>query len=60
MVAQSRTKKLIEQAILLSISAIKFDIESNADATDNATRAQAIKALAEAYDIVRRGKRGDC
>lgn len=55
----NKTKKLIEEAILLSIEAIRKDIEYTADIDENKPKAEAIKALAEAYDIVHRGKKGD-
>lgn len=53
-----KTKKLMEQSILLAIDAIKTDICGTVDADENRTRAEAIKMLAEAYDIIHRGKRG--
>ena len=52
----NKTKKLIEQAILFAIASIKEDITNSADADENKTSAEAIKLLAEAYDIVHRGK----
>lgn len=55
----NKTKKLIEQSILLAIDSIKEDIEVTADDVENKNRAEAIKMLAEAYDIVHRGKKGD-
>lgn len=54
----NKTKKLIEEAILLSIASIKEDITGHYDIDENKTRAEAIKNLAEAYDIVHRGKKG--
>ena len=53
----NRTKKLIEESILLAIDSIKEDITNTADIEENKPRAEAIKALAEAYDIVHRGKK---
>lgn len=52
-----KTKKLIEQSILLMIDSIKEDMEYTADSEENERRAAAVKMLAEAYDIVHRGKR---
>ena len=52
----NKTKKLIEESILLAISSIKENIDITADADEAKTNAEAIKALAEAYDIVHRGK----
>lgn len=52
----NKTKKLIEESILLAIDSLKDDIIRNADADENKTSAEAIKLLAEAYDIVHRGK----
>ena len=55
-----KTKKLIAESILLAIDSIKEDITNTADIEENKPRAEAIKTLAEAYDIVRRGKKVDC
>lgn len=55
----NKTKKLIEQAILFAISSIKEDITNTSDVEENKPRAEAIKTLAEAYDIVHRGKKVD-
>lgn len=44
-----KTKRLIREAILLSIDAIKDDITNDADQEANKTRAEAIKTLTEAY-----------
>lgn len=55
----NKTKKLIEQSILLAIDSIKEDIEVTADDVENKNRAEAIKMLAEAYDIVHRGRKVD-
>lgn len=54
----NKTKKMIEQAILFAITSIEEDITTTADENENAINAQSIKTLAEAYDIVHRGKRG--
>lgn len=56
----NKTKKLIEQSIFLAIDSIKEDITNTSDIEENKPRAEAIKALAEAYTIVHQGKRGDC
>ena len=56
----NKTKKLIEESILLAIDSIKEDITNTTDIEENKPRAEAIKALAEAYNIVHRGKKGDC
>lgn len=55
----NKTKKMIEEAILFSIASIREDITNTTDIDENKPRAEAIKTLAEAYDIVHRGKRGD-
>ena len=52
-----RTKRLIEESILLAVDSISEDIQRTADEAENKTRAEAIKLLAEAYDIVHRGKK---
>ena len=55
----NKTKKLIKETIMLAIDSIKEDITNTADDVENKNRAEAIKLLAEAYDIVHRGKKGD-
>lgn len=55
----NKTKKLIEEAILFSIDSIRADIATSVDADENKTNAESIKLLAEAYDLVHRGKRED-
>jgi hypothetical protein len=55
----NKTKKLIEESILLAIDSLKDDIIRNPDVDETKTSAEAIKLLAEAYDIVHRGKKGD-
>ena len=55
----NKTKRLIEESILFSIESIKEDITSTSDIEENKQRAAAIKALAEAYSIVHRGKKVD-
>ena len=55
-----KTKHLMEESILLAMDSISEDIQRNYCKEDNKCRAEAIKMLAEAYDIVHRGKRGEC
>lgn len=56
----NKTKKLMEESILFSISAISSDIQQKyMDDDDLVKKATAIKTLAEAYDIIHRGKKGD-
>lgn len=54
-----RTRKLIEKCILFAIASISKDIEDTMDEEENARCAETIKTLAEAYDIVHRGKKGE-
>lgn len=57
----NKTKKLMEESILFSISAVSNDIQQKyMDDDDLLKKANAIKTLAEAYDIVHRGRKGDC
>lgn len=55
-----KTKHLIEESILLAIDSLSEDIQRSSSEEDNHTDAKSIKILAEAYDIVHRGKRGEC
>lgn len=55
-----KTKKLIEESIMLAIDSISEDIQKHFTEDENKTRAESIKMLAETYDIVHRGKRGEC
>lgn len=55
----NKAKKLIEQSILLAIDSISKDIQESCLEDENKIRAESIKALSEAYDIVHRGKKGD-
>lgn len=55
-----KTKHLIEESIMLAIDSLSNDIQRSTNEEDNNTDAKSIKILAEAYDIVRRGKRGEC
>ena len=51
------TKRSIEDSINLAIFSISEDIQRITDEEQNKIRAEAIKTLAEAYDIVHRGKK---
>lgn len=53
-------KEMIEESINLAIFSISEDIQRTADENENKIRAEAIKTLAEAYDIVHRGKKCGC
>lgn len=53
------TKKLIEESILLAVDSVSEDIQRTADEKEIKVYAEAIKMLAESYDIVRRGKAGE-
>lgn len=55
-----KTKKLIEQSILLAIDSVSEDIQRTVCEEENKSRAESIKLLAEAYDIVHRGKKCVC
>ena len=52
-----KIKHSIEDSINLAIFSISDDIQGSPDEEDNKIRAEAIKTLAEAYDIVHRGKK---
>lgn len=53
-----KSKKLIEQSIMLAIDSISEEIQKNTFGDGhNKINAEAIKLLAEAYDIVHRGKK---
>ena len=54
-----KTKKDIEDSINLAIFSISEDIQRTTDEKENKIRAEAIKTLAEAYDIVHRGKKAN-
>lgn len=56
----NKTKKMIEASIMLAIDSISEDIQRSACEEENKIRAESIKLLAEAYDIVHRGKKVDC
>lgn len=51
------TKRSIEDSINLAIFSISEDIQRTTDEEQNKIRAEAIKTLAEAYDIVHLGKK---
>lgn len=55
----NKTKKLIEESIMLAIDSLSNDIQKSSCEEDNAKDALSIKLLAEAYDIVHRGKKVD-
>jgi hypothetical protein len=52
-----KIKHSIEDAINLAIFVISEDIQRSSLEEENKIRAESIKALAEAYDIVHRGKK---
>lgn len=54
-----KTKKLIEESIMLAIDSLSEDIQQSGLVEDNKIRAESIKMLAEAYDIVHRGKKAN-
>ena len=55
-----RTKKMIEASIMLAIDALSERIQKGFLEDENRMDAQTLKMLAEAYDIVHRGKKVDC
>lgn len=55
-----KTKKMIEWDIMLAINELSHKIQNGKRCVDDDHRdSESIKLLAEAYDIVHRGKRGD-
>ena len=48
----NKTKKLLQESILLAIDSIREDIQNTADQDENLTRAEAIKKLTEAFKNV--------
>lgn len=54
---RKKIKQMFEESILFAVDSISEDIQKNHDASENEIRAKAIKTLAEAYDIVHRGKK---
>ena len=59
MIFKKTTKNLIEESIMLAIDSISQDIQKTMNKEENKIRAESIKALAEAYDIVHRGKKAN-
>ena len=55
----NKTKKMIEASIMLAIDALSERIQEGILEDENCINAQSIKILAEAYDIVHRGKKVD-
>lgn len=55
----NKTKKLIEESIMFAIEDLSRQIRSCTNEFENGHDAMSIKILAEAYDIVHRGKKGD-
>lgn len=53
------TKRSIEDSINLAIFTLSEDIQRSPREEENKIRAEAIKTLAEAYDIVHRGKKAN-
>lgn len=54
----NKTKKSIEESIMLAIDSVSEEIQKNTFGDGhNKINAEAIKLLAEAYDIVHRGKK---
>lgn len=53
----NKTKKLIEETILFSMESVKEGIIGNYDEKEIKSLAESVKLLAEAYDIVHRGKK---
>lgn len=54
------TKKLIEESIMLAIDELSNNIQKSfSDEAEKKINAESIKMLAEAYDIVHRGKAGE-
>ena len=52
----NKTRKLIEQSIMLAISSLSDNIQESANERENAMDANSIRVLAEAYNLVHRGK----
>lgn len=53
----NKTKKLIEESIMLAIADLSNQIRSSTNEIKTGQDAMSIKMLAEAYDIVHRGKK---
>lgn len=55
-----KTKHLMEESIMLAVDCLSERIQRTGNEEENKVDAESIKILAEAYDIVHRGKRGEC
>ena len=55
----NRIKKLIEESIMIAIDNLSERIARCSLEDENHMNAESIKLLAEAYDMVHRGKKGD-
>ncbi len=53
-----KIKKQIEKDIGDAIASLSEDVQASISPDDNVQRALAIKALAEAYNLVHRGNKG--
>ena len=53
----NKIKKLIEESIMLAIADLSNQIRSSTNEFKTGTDATSIKMLAEAYDLVHRGKK---
>lgn len=49
-------KKLMEESILLALDETSKDMRQTAEENENKVRAETIKLLAEAYNLVHRGR----
>lgn len=54
---RNKTKHLIEESIMLAIDSLSNCIQTSIVEENNHIDAKSIKLLAEAYDIVHRGKK---
>lgn len=54
-----KTKHLIEESIMLAIDYLSNNIQTSINEENNNIDAKSIKILAEAYDIVHRGKKAN-
>ena len=52
-----KTKHMMEESILLEIDSLSENIQRSVNEEKNACNAKSIKTLAEAYDIIHRGKK---
>lgn len=53
-------KRMIEESIMFAVDCLSERIQRTGNEEENKVDAESIKILAEAYDIVHRGKRGEC